>query len=328
MSVISFKLPPPLEDAEARFISKSRLVGGIRDYDHERAPNGDARLAGAREIAAQPFPQRRPIPPQASKLLRIAWQTELAARVGAQLDDDALRLASLQTLPVQAYYAVFNAGRAFTHTAGVPKDKHAALQHAFAAEHIRRAPGALKVRLTGDPDDVTKCTLSPEICVPVGFNQLEVRPNPAEYVWAALRVARKWRIAEARARWLSDKKHRTVAGRPYKVLPAKGRQEILAAERPTSLLDYLYALRCSTNYRSIDEYSVDMEPGHVRRFHAGMLHLMDAGLMCYEGQIALYAGTTALGALFQEWAQRVRSVGDWAAEPGQARLEALSRAGL
>lgn len=328
MRIVVSSAAPALDDAGARFITKSRLVGGIREYDHANAPDRDVRLAGARDIASRPFHQSRAIPSNANRLLRIAWQTELAARVGEQLDDDALRLATLPTLPVQAYYAVFNAGRAFTHTAGVPKDKHTGLQTAFATEHFRRGPGALAVLLAGDPGNPGECTLTPAICEPRGFNQLEVRDNPADYVWAALRVARRWRVDRAKERWFTDSKNRTVQGRPYKVLPSRGRQEILAAERPTSLLDYLYALRCSTNYRSIDEYAIEIEPSHVRRFHSGMLHLMDAGLLCYEGQLALYAGSTALEEVFEDWATRVRSVGPWATEPGRARLHAIMAAGV
>lgn len=52
------------------------------------------------------------------RLLRIAWQSELAARVSDVYDDDMLRRVAAQTLPVEANYAVFNPARAMTASAG------------------------------------------------------------------------------------------------------------------------------------------------------------------------------------------------------------------
>ena len=78
----------------------------------------------------------------------------------------------------------------------------------------------------------------------------------------------------------------------------------------------------------IDEYAVDIDDTYVQRFHSGLMHLMDQGLLCYEGQIALYVGTENLHREFQGWAKRVRAVGPWASESGEARLIALSAAGL
>jgi len=312
-----------LTDSEARLISKSRVLGGIRDYDRERSGDRDLRAMGAEDIAQGPVRRRVPLSPDAANLLRIAWQTELAARVGAQFDDDALRIATLPTLPVQAYYAVFNAGRAFTHVSGAPKDKHAALQEAFAREHSRSAPGALQVKLVGDPGEPSLCELDPPICVPSGFNPLEDRQDPADFVWAALRTARRRRLEDARDRWLADRKNKTTKGERYKRLPPGQLARLAAEERPTTLLDYLYMLRCSTNYRRIDEYSADVEPQHISRLYLGLLHLMDMGLLCYEGQIARYVGVDQLRTAHADWAQRVQAVGPWATEASEARIAAL-----
>lgn len=93
-------------------------------------------------------------------------------------------------------------------------------------------------------------------------------------------------------------------------------------------MDLLYEPRCSTNYRSIDEYAVDVDDEHVRDFHNGVLHLMDMGLLTYEGQVALYARTGPLRTELIRWGQQVRSVGGWALGPAQARLDALEAAGL
>lgn len=316
-----------LTESEARLISKSRVLGGIREYDHARAGARGTRVMGAQDIISRGRTRPTvPLSPHATNLLRIAWQTELAARVGAQLDDDALRVATLPTLPVHAYYAVFNAGRAFTHVSGAPKDKHASLQEAFASEHSRYAPGALQVRLEGDPGDPPGCVLEPRICEPIPFNPLEGRQDPAEYVWAALRHARRRRLEDARERWLSARANRTRKGQRYKRLPPGQGARLAAEERATTLLDYMYMLRCSTNYRRIDEYSADVQPEHIARLYGGLLHLMDMGLLCYEGQVARYVGMAELRRAHADWARRVQAVGSWAAEASEARIAALGDA--
>ncbi|WP_142162923.1 hypothetical protein [Cellulomonas sp. SLBN-39] len=271
-----------------------------------------------------PSRTRRPISADAATLLRIAWQTELAARVGAQFDDDALRLATLPTLPVQAYYAVFNAGRAFTRISGAPRDTHAGLQEAFARAHVRHAPGAFRVTLLGNPSDVASCELDPKVCEPTVFNPMEADRPAGEYVWASLRIARRHRLEAARDRWLGRNRNRK--GARYQRLPAGRWARLAQDERPTTLFDYLYDLRCSTNYRTSDEYSADVEQRDIRDLHDGLLHLMDMGLLCYEGQMARYAGVDALRRVHEEWAGRVRSVGAWASEAGRDRIDALESA--
>lgn len=326
--IVVVAAPPDLTSDSARFISKSNLVDGIHTFDGE-AISGDFYTAGAeRIVAGRPPGRRRGIPADAAKLLRIAWQTELAARVGELYDDDLLRLATLQTLPVQVYYAVFSAGRALTHVAGAARDGHEQLRATFAREHVRRAPGAFGVALTGDPDSPADCQLTPLICQPVAFNQLERHHEAAQYVWAALRWARRHGLERAREDWINKSGNRTKAGTKFKKLPSGVRAQLAASQRPTSMLDFLYELRVSTNYRTIDEYSGDLEPHHVARFHRGMLHLLDAGLLTYEGQVARYAGTAALQVAFDDWSRRTRPLGDWATEHGQARLDALGAAGL
>lgn len=288
-------LPPEaLTEAEAKFIAMTRVTDGIREHDWRSARGEDVREAAARQLASRPYRARHTITPAATKLLRVAWQTELAARLGEQLDDPGLRQATLQTLPVQTYYAVFSAGRAFTHTAGSAKDTHRGIHEAFAAEHHRRAAGAWQVTLTGDPDDIDACELRPAICAPVSFNPMEARDDAAEYVWAALRMARRWRLDRAREQWLGDKRNRTAKGAAYKRLPAGTRQQLVTRDQHTTVMDFLYELRCSTNYRSIDDYAVDIDDDFVRRFHGGLMHLLDLGLLTYEEQIALYAGAGAV----------------------------------
>lgn len=318
----------PISEAQAKFTAMSRVVSGMRAFDTKAADGSPFVNHLAGEIARRPFTSRRSIEKPAVKALRVAWQTELAARIGEQLDDPGLRLATLQTLPVQTYYAAYNAGRALTEVGGNSISKHAGLHHAYASEHYRRSAGVWAVRLTGDPDRVDTCILDPPICEPVAFNPMSIREDDAEYVWAALRMARRWRIERARTAWLSDRRNRTKQGKPYRKLPAEVKQALHESERPTSAMDFLYELRCSTNYRSIDEYAVDVSASLVNDFHGGLLHLMNSILLTYEAQVGLYVGGRVLQGHFEEWAGAVAGIGTWATEAGAARMTAIRGAGI
>lgn len=315
-------------EAEAKFIAMSRVVSGMQAYDMHAAQGATFNDHLANVVAERPFKSRRSMSKAAIAALRVAWQTELAARLGEQLDDPGLRLATLQTLPVQAYYAAFNAGRAFTEVGGNPIAKHARLHEAFAAEHYRRTAGSWAVRLTGDPENVATCTLHPAIGTPVSFNPMTIRTDDADYVWAALRMARRWRLGRAKAAWLASKQHLTKRGQPYKNLPAEAKKALHENERPTSVMDFLYELRCSTNYRSIDEYAVEAPPDMVESFHGGLLHLMNTALLTYEAQIGLYVGGRVLSEHFSVWAKAVGGIGPWATAAGAHRMEAIQEAGI
>jgi len=104
-------------------------------------------------IASRPAKgPHRALDREASRLLRIAWHTELAARVGDEFDDPTLRRAAAQTLPVQAYYAVFSAAR---RSAGSPARRPTPtgrLHDEFESQRVRRAAGRWAVTLAGDPE--------------------------------------------------------------------------------------------------------------------------------------------------------------------------------
>lgn len=306
----------------------SHVVDGVREYDIATAGLESVHSAAVRVGAGRPFKARKQIEPNAARLLRVAWQTELAARLGDQLDDPGLRQATLQTLPVQAYYAVFSAARAFTIVGGNEVSGHAGIHNAYATQHIRRAGLAMGTTLTGDPKNPDTCTLTPPICEPTAFNPIQAGHPPADLVWAALRMARKWKYETRRDSWLADPTHRTKRGLPYTRLPAGARAEILGSLRCTTMLDFMYELRCSTNYRSIDEYSAEVEDEHVVAFHGGLLHLMDMGLLTYEAQVSLYSGSKALKNEYLDWSKRVANVGSWASEAGEARIAAIEAGGL
>jgi hypothetical protein len=317
---------PPLNQFTAKFVVMSNVLGGIRDYDC-----GGWLAPGAHEDAALAVMQRgkklrapRPLDMNVRRLLRIAWQTELAARVSEAYDDGMLRRVAAQTLPVQSYYAVFSAARAMTTAAGAACNTHQAVHRDFQSQRARHAYRSWGVTLAGDPESLPDCVFVPQVTVPYPFNPMELSHDPEQYVCAALRMTRRWKIALQRDDWL--RKNKTQSGMHRKRLPASERARINADLRPTTLMDFLYELRRRANYEGVDEYGSDAEDANVERFHRGLLHVADMGLLHYEAMLVQCDGVAAYEEEIISWSGSAAKVGSWATEAVKRRLKAVKLA--
>lgn len=58
-------------------------------------------------------------------------------------------------------------------------------------------------------------------------------------------------------------------------------------------MDFLYELRRRANYEGVDEYGSDAEIANVERFHRGLLHIADMGMLHYEAMLVQYVGLEA-----------------------------------
>lgn len=303
----------------------SRVLEGISRYDAELVGPSplDPRLVNLKQ---RKIGTRRLLDVSASKLLRVSWQTELTARLGQQFDLPGLRQATLQTLPVQAYYAVFNSARAFSVVSGENQDRHSQIHTAFATQHLGWTAGAWSVSLTGDPENLNSCTLHPQICTPVSYNPITTIGSHAESVWAALRMTRRWKLRRAREVWLETSKVRTKRGKKFKKLPTGKAKELAADERATTLMDFMYELRCSTNYRSIDEFAIEVSDSEINRFHLGLVELMNTALLLYEAQLSRLVGIDALESELRKWIGDSKQIGAWASEAPNLRFAAIRSA--
>lgn len=323
-----FELTPSVSSETARFVAVANVLHGMRSFARTHCPGeGDAvAIAEASYIASKPLKCDRSFSGDAKKLLRIAWQTELAARVGEVLDDVMLRRVTAQSLPVQAYYAVFSAARALTLTADSPADQHVAVHKDFESQRARRAAGPWALTLCGDPSKVDTCVLSPSPCALTGFNLMEHGHEPIDYAAAGLRMTRRWKFEAAHINWLKSHHNRKRDGTSYMALPAFGKAQILEKLPRTTTMDFLYELRCRTNYRTTDEYGSDASDDDVQRFYEGLLYLTRSGLLLYETQIAQYVGVSVLTGAVEQWSSSVSRIGSWATDAVQQRLQAITGA--
>jgi hypothetical protein len=314
-----------LTEEMARFLSRANCLAAIRDFTFEE--HGDPPHASivSKTGSSRPRISGRPFPPAAEGLLRIAWQTELAARFALGFDDPILKRVGAQTLPVNSYYAVFNCRRALGVVRGMRLDQHRAVAGQFAAE-VHRCPKPLSVTLVGDPELVESCALSPPIVEPYPLRPIE-RSHPApDYLWGALRMARRWQLELAREAWLSDRANRKKNGEKRKILPPGKKHELGLELRPTTLHDFLWELRRRANYESADEYSSEVGAADFVRFHDGLICLLDTAMLAAETEIAQLVGGGALKEVAAEWILGARRVGTWATEALTTRLSAINQA--
>lgn len=170
---------------------------------------------------------------------------------------------ALQACRSSAKYAVFNAARAFHLSTGHVIDKHARVRQTFQAERARHCFGSLGLTMTGHPDVPATCTLNryPGRVWGTAFNPLERREDPLDHVWAGLRLSRKWALRATRNTRLEQNKKPN--GGAYKRLPAGTKERLASGLRPTTMLDLLYELGCSTNYRTVDEFAYELNDQDV-----------------------------------------------------------------
>lgn len=329
---------PELSQNTAKFIGLSNILDGIQDYAQGGSLEPNVSLSSARRIFSGRQRTRRTLSLDNARLLRISWQTELAARILENIPKEGidppdkevvgtLIRVSAQTLPVQVYYAAFNLARCATSVAGNPCSTHAQV-HKDYGNRARLAPGPWSVTLDGDPEDFTNCKLLPSILSSVpSFNPMERGRRPEEYLGLGLRMTRRWQIAYRRNEWLRDSRHRTRAGLPYKNLPSSARDQILDALRPTTLLDFVYELRRRTNYETADEYGSDADDVVVARFHDGMLYLLESCMLLYEADLVKLIGLAEFKRVSNAWRQSLGSITPWALQSFDRRMKAIFTAG-
>lgn len=317
-----------LTEDYARFVTRANVVWNIRRWAEKTF--GQERVAPAMVAHIRDHLKsrnRRPLAPQAERLLRVAWQTELAGRIPEGFGDspDLRRVAAL-TLPVQTYYSMFNGLRALTHIRGSAIDSHTPLHRDFAESGVNALPAPWGVTLSGEPAVVGLCSVNPPgFVAPYAFNAMERHHEAEAYVFAALRMTRRWKFAAERQQWL--KTTRKKDGSAYKRLPPGQPQKIVAKMRPTTLFDFVYELRCKAHYQSVDEYTEEYGQDIIDRFHYGMTFLADTGLLIAEAQIASYTGFDALIAAADRWAMKPRGLGAWATETLDRRMSAIEAYG-
>ena len=84
--------------------------------------------------------------------------------------------------------------------------------------------------------------------------------------------------------------------------------------------------RADSNYEGVDEYGSDAEDANVERFHRGLLHVADMGLLHYEVMLVQYVGLASYEDEVLAWSRSAAKIGSWATEAVERRLQAIKLA--
>jgi hypothetical protein len=226
--------------------------------------------------------------------LRRAWARQRSMQREV-LNDDFFDEEANALLPMQGYYVVYHAARAYAVASGqqVPRD-HAAALKLLSKEAMRGVfPYPWSVCCTGCPQ------LQTETFTGIGtVDQVHVwsLPDPDtsdDRLAMFLRTTRQKeldrRFAEARAR------AKPARGRTRVNLSRTEKLRLATAMPPTTVFDTLWRLRKKANYEDADAFVLGaMTEGDARRFAEALIILTNASLAALEGVMAAYVGPTAL----------------------------------
>lgn len=240
--------------------------------------------------------------------------------MGSGIDDPAFKRVVAMSLPVNAYYAMYNAWRALALARGSKSPTHKSFHDDFAGSR-RQLPLPWCIEFDGDPKDAESCRVEPSVVEPYAFNLLERSHEPVAYIAGALRTTRKWKLDQARERWLNENR---INNRPRRRLPAEARATLLERLRPTTLVDFMYELRRKANYESVDEFRSEVTDTVVGRYHDGLVGLMDSGLAVIESLIMTYVGAGVLLKSVTDWAKGTSKIGAWPAKPALERIQLIA----
>ena len=312
-----------LSHEKAKSMSTANMVAGARLYDLKISQGLDFLEWIASNQTYKNSSIKKQISPKARKLLRIAWQTELASQLPFQLGDPIMKQASVQIFPVQAYYAVFNSIRALTEILRTPINEHHKTKKYFSENLSKNADGLWSLRMFGDPENLEEQTFTNLSVEPSKFNPSSAGAEPENYVYSLLKAGRRFNLNQRKETWLQSTQERTAAGKRFKRLPPAKRIEFYKSEYGTTVLDYLYKLRCNTNYDSIDELTADLSGDYLNKYHNGLNYIMQSGLFMIEIQIAKHIGKREYQFEFESWSTKIIKTGSWAIANPKRRTELI-----
>jgi hypothetical protein len=313
-----------LSDEKAKFISTTNVLQGCMNYD-SKISNGEEFLEwSARNVVPRKSKSNKEISELASRLLRISWQTELASQIPFKFEDQIMKEVSIQIFPVQAYYAIFNSIRAYSHVIGNPVDSHAGIRKTYSNELSKYANGCWSVSLDGNPEKIEDSHLNNINYSPTRFNPVYGGQDVEGYVWSMLQTARRYNLNHRKDEWLKSKEAIKANGQKRKIIPALARTKLADNEYSTTPLDYLYKLRCDTNYKSVDEFSAENSEQNLEAYYEGLNYLMQSGLFAIETQIAHQVGTKKIQIEFDNWSDKMNRRDEWLTKNPRRRLELIT----
>lgn len=218
----------------------------------------------------------------------------MASRWPFDVEDIGLQRVLASTLPVHAYYAIFNSARALAISEGKDTWGHREIHNDYRNVRILNTIGSWRYSCHGDTRKRDSLRVNPgSLEIPKHLSALSTQLSPEDYLLQALLTTRNWHLKHQIETYKRSQRIKTLSG--------KKREQFLAKNSASSILDFLYQLRQRSNYEENNEYGAEVEDGSINRFYSGVTHIVHSGLMHYETMIASRIGIDTYRSILEEW---------------------------
>lgn len=261
---------------------------------------------------------------QVEKSMRHAWSTEVLLAMPRQLsgdEDEFLRLAN-SWVAVQTYYVGYHLAQALIVAKGQARPiQHSATQGQFASHWSGRSlvlpPWTFAVDKDGWRNLPSGVVIDDTIHPWSGLNEATawnlaakaLRTTRDEVVADSRKRRREELLSRARKVWQEEETVRLAAGkRPRKAGPPTAKPRLTAAElrgcservRAFTVLDYLYRLRISANYKDSTVFHDGPQGEHESRWlHRNLTFVASSLSLATELRVQALVGPNQ----FETWAR-------------------------
>jgi len=210
-------------------------------------------------------------------------------------------------LPVQAYYAVYDAVRslAIASTQHVPRDHRKALNLASKAVLRGLLPYPWNMYCDGCPQTGSHSFPTPG---KPGSVHVLSNPDPDSAVDRLAMFLRTTRSKELERRFSEDRRKNVAPGRQRRNLSIDDKEAIAARLAPTTVFDLFWRLRMKANYDDADTFVLGAGGvADARAFADSLAIVADASVAAIEGVVVAYVGPDLVGDFASSYQQKVRA---------------------
>lgn len=253
---------------------------------------------------------RRRLDPRAESALRKSMTKSWAnlRRLRREVDDiDSFDEDTNAWLPVQAYYAVYDAVRSLTIASNqhIPREHRKALNLASKAVQRGRFPYPWSMYCDGCPQTGSHSFPTSD---PPGSVHVLSNPDPDTAVDRLAMFLRTTRMKELERRFSEDRKKKVAPGRQRRNLSVEDKEAIAARLAPTTVFDLFWRLRMKANYDDADTFVLGAgDVADARAFADSLAIVTDASVAAIEGVVVAYVGADLVGDFASSYQEKVRT---------------------
>jgi len=239
------------------------------------------------------------------KSMRNAWFTEIQINSYKEYED--FIQISAQWIPVQVYYSLFIAIRSYFNSIGSEINKdHKSTLNAISQEIKKRPdifPIPWKIILEEDPNktDITLTNINASYSKISKISPLSYNVLNKDSIGLFLKTTRKREIEKRKDEWKKQNKKKKT--------PKAVSERIIEKMSPTTIFDFLYRMRISSNYSDVDSFIVfNNNSEEINKFYNSFLKINWYGLAMLEILIIKSYGKKQFIKMAEDFTNKISNV--------------------